>query len=72
MLAMFPSEIVDFMLGGTLTKEQKKAVYAGLYENEKLLREAIDEEGCGAFFAAVRYRDIPQGTYTLHQIGAKA
>jgi hypothetical protein len=52
---MFPSEILDFMVGGLLTTEQKKAVYAGLYGNERLLREAIDEEGCGVIFAAVRF-----------------
>lgn len=55
MINTFPSVLLGFMLGDTLRGSQRTAIYAALYGSERLLREAIDEEGCGAVFAAVLY-----------------
>ena len=55
MFATFPSVLLDFMLADSLDKATKKAVYAALYSNEQLLRQGIDEEGCGPVFAALLF-----------------
>jgi hypothetical protein len=52
-----PNVWLGFMFGDTLDVPQKTAVYAYLYGSAHLLLEGIDEEGCGAVFAAVLFGD---------------
>jgi hypothetical protein len=53
---MFPSRIAAFIARELLTtNEQKKAVFAALYDNEAPLKKLIDEEGCGPIFAAIMF-----------------
>lgn len=43
-----------------LRKLDKRLLYAWLYNCDRVIRERIDEEGCGVFFAAVYHHAYNQ------------
>ena len=49
-----PPYIYRFFNVNLLHKVAKRELYAASYGNETLLRDRVDEEGCGAVFAQLK------------------